>query len=158
MPDPQSTEWGGLSWSDWYAFEQAVEEHLIPKSGGIYRFQSAGEPGLLYIGEGANRRRRLRILARAYKAHPASYYLDWPAGTKRPHRGHYAAPYLRLCEDARCVIEVSWAKNVHADRVVRRAIEQSLIQQYLADTGGAPPCQHGGQGVDAYLAERKHSR
>ena len=44
-------------------------------------------------GEGVNRRCRLRILARALRRHPASFYLDWRAAglTRRPHRGHYAA-------------------------------------------------------------------
>ncbi len=75
VPDPQGADWGGLSWSDWYAFDQAISEDRIPSSAGIYRFRGRGEPGLLYIGEGADRRRRLRTLARYRSVHPASYYL-----------------------------------------------------------------------------------
>jgi hypothetical protein len=47
-----------MSWTAWHAFDEAVREDQIPSTGGIYRFRSRGEPGLLYIGEGGNRRRR----------------------------------------------------------------------------------------------------
>ena len=154
MSDPQADDWGGLSWSGWRAFDQAVTEDWIPATGGVYRFRSRGEPGLLYVGEGVNRRRRLRTLELHSKAHAARYYLEWPAGTKRPHRGHYAAPFLRLCRDAGCVVDVSWAIGVHADRAVRRAVEACLIRQYHDEAHGDPPWQHGGRGMPAYLARR----
>ncbi|HUY45904.1 MAG TPA: nuclear transport factor 2 family protein [Streptosporangiaceae bacterium] len=152
MSDPQADDWGGLSWSGWRAFGQAVTEDWIPSTGGVYRFRSRGEPGLLYVGEGAGRRRRLRTLELHSKAHPARYYLEWPAETKRPHRGHYAAPFLRLCRDAGCVVDVSWANGVHADRADRRAVEARLIRQYHDETHGDPPWQRGGRGMPAYLA------
>jgi hypothetical protein len=154
VSDPQANDWAGLSWSGWYAFDLAVADDRIPASGGIYWFRSRGEPGLLYIGEGANRRRRLRILELRSKAHPASYYLDWPDGTKRPHRGRYAVPFLRMCRDVGCVVDVSWANDVHADQVDRRAVEARLIRQHR-DVGQCdPPWQHGGRGMAAYLARR----
>ena len=151
MDDPQAADWGGLSWSEWHAFDQAVAEDRIPASGGIYRFRSRGEPGLLYIGEGADRRRRLRTLERHSTARPARYYLVWTAGTKRPPRGHYAAPYLRLCRDAACIVDVSWAIPVHADQADRRQVEACLIRQHHDEAHGDPPWQHGGRGMASYL-------
>ena len=156
--DPQKTDWGGLSWSGWCPFAQAIAENCIPKSGGIYRFRGREEPGLLYIGEGANRRRRLRALELHSKAHPAEYYLNWPHGTKRPHRGHYAAPFLRMCRDAGCVVEVSWAMDVHADLAERRRVEARLIGQYRDEAQADPPWQHGGLGMVTYLARRPGTR
>jgi predicted SnoaL-like aldol condensation-catalyzing enzyme len=153
--DPQRSDWGGLSWSEWCPFDHAVAENLVPESGGIYRFHSRGEQGLLYIGEGANRRRRLRTLERQSIAHPPAYYLDWPHGTKRPHRGHYAAPFLRMCRDAGCAVEVSWAMDVHADLAERRRVEARLIRQYRAEAQSDPPWQHGGIGMATYLARRQ---
>jgi len=154
MPDPQADDWIGLSWSHWHDLDQAVRDHLIPVTAGLYRFRARGEPGLLYIGEGANRRRRLRTLARYRNAQSASYYLCWPAGARRPFRGHYAAPFIRLCEDAGCVMEVSWAADVHANRIARRKVEACLIREHLARVGREPPCQRGGRGVAAYLEAR----
>jgi len=156
--DPQKTDWGGLSWSSWCSFAQAVAENRIPESGGIYRFRSGGEPGLLYIGEGANRRRRLRTLELHSRAHPAEHYLNRPPGTKRPHRGHYAAPFLRMCRDAGCEVEVSWAIDVHADLAERRRVEARLIDQYRDEAQADPPWQHGGLGTAAYLARRLVAR
>jgi hypothetical protein len=40
-----------VSWSEWDVFAQAIIENRIPASGGIYRFRSRGESGLLYIGK-----------------------------------------------------------------------------------------------------------
>jgi hypothetical protein len=122
--DLQAADWGDLSWSPWTDLDQAVRDHLIPVTAGLYRFRARDDPGLLYIGEGVNRRRRLRTLARALRRHPASFYLDWRAAglTRRPHRGHYAAPSLRRCKDAGCVIEVSWAREGHPDRVRHRGV------------------------------------
>jgi hypothetical protein len=158
MADSQAEDWGGLSWSAWCAFDEAVHEGQIPSTGGIYRFRSRGEPGLLYIGEGGNRSRRLRTLARMRRRHPAAYYLAWPSGTKRPHRGHYAAPQLRRCDDDGCVVEVSCAIDVHADRAARRSVESRLIRQHFDEVGHEPPCQHGGSGMTAYLAQREYRR
>ncbi len=151
MSDQHAEEWGGLSWSPWHDLDRAVRDYLIPVTAGLYRFHAQGDPGLLYIGEGANRRRRLRTLARYRKAHPASYYLEWPPGTKRPFRGHYAAPYIRLCEDAGCVVEVSWAADDHRDQVARRDVEARLIREHVAEMGHEPPCQRGGRGLADYL-------
>src|ERR1022692_3038899 len=97
--DPQTADWGGLSWSDWQDFDKAHQGNLIPASSGIYRFRARDEPGLLYIGESGEaggRRARLDDLARGRRRHTANYYLDWRAAglAKRPHRGHYAAPYF----------------------------------------------------------------
>lgn len=102
--DPQAADWGGLSWSGWHGFDEAHRSNLIPATPGIYRFRARDEPGLLYIGEsGARRGRRGRraALARGRKRHPASFYLNWRTAdlTKRPQRGHYAAPHIRRCED-----------------------------------------------------------
>jgi hypothetical protein len=158
---PQAPDWGGLSWSPWHDFDQACDDRLIPETPGLYRFRTKGEPELLlYIGEsgaaGGGRRARLDDLARGRKRHPADYYLNWRAAglVSRPHRGHYAAPYVRLCEDAGCHIEVSWALEEHPDQVERRAVEKQLIQLHRQDVGFDPPIQHGGRGIPAYLRRR----
>jgi hypothetical protein len=158
--DPQTLDWGGLSWSPWHDFDEAREDRLIPATPGLYRFRATGEQGLLYIGEsGASvggRWARLDDLARGRKRHPADYYLNWRAAglTRRPHRGHYAAPYFRLCEDAGCHIEVSWAREEHPDQRERRAAEDRLIRLHHAAMGSDPPIQYGGRGVEGYLRRR----
>jgi hypothetical protein len=157
--DPQAPGWGGLSWSPWHDFDQARDERLIPATPGLYRFRAVGERGLLYIGESGaagGRWARLDDLARGRKRHPADYYLNWRAAglARRPHRGHYAAPYFRQCEDAGCRIEVSWALEVHPDQGERRAEEERLIQLHREAVGSDPPIQHGGNGVQAYLRHR----
>jgi len=158
--DPQGPEWGGLSWSEWLDFDEAHRGKLIPATPGIYRFRARGEPGLLYIGESGEakgRRGRLDDLARGMGSHPASYYLSWRAVglAKRPHRGHYAAPYMRQCEDAGCHVQVSWALEEHPDETERKAVEARLIQLHHEAMGIDPPIQHGGQGVSAYLEKRR---
>ncbi len=108
-------------------FDEAARGHNIPATPGLYRFRAQGQVGLLYIGEGVNRRRRLKTSSRARRRDPA-LYLDWVAGTKRPHRGHYCAPYLRQCEDAASAYsEVSWTLETFEDRRQRRAIEDKVI-------------------------------
>lgn len=155
VSDPQVDSWGDVSWCEWDAFDQAVTENRIPASGGIYRFRSRGESGLLYIGEGADVRRRLQTLEKHSRAYPARYYLEWRAGSPRPYRGHYAAPFLRLCRDAGCVVEVSWTIDVHAERGSRRALETYLIRQYYDEAHSYPPWQFGGRVMAAYLVERQ---
>jgi hypothetical protein len=156
----QAADWGGLSWSGWLDFDKAHRGHLIPATPGIYRSRARDEPGLLYIGESGEaggRRARLDDLARGRKRHPASFYLHWRAAglAKGPHRGHYAAPYMRQCEDAGCHVEVSWALAEHPEKTEQRAVEARLIQLYREAVGFDPPIQHGGRGVDAYLPKRR---
>ncbi len=148
----QSRQWAGLTWSPWMNFDEAARGHNIPSTPGLYRFRGHGQVGLLYIGEGVNRRRRLKTLNRARRMDPA-FYLEWTAGTKRPHRGHYCAPYLRQCEDAASACsEVSWTFETFEDQSERRAIEDKVIAQHVEEVGAAPPCQHGGAGLAHYLA------
>jgi hypothetical protein len=149
--DPQAESWGGLTWSRWRELDDAAKSGVIPAEGGLYRFRCVGEPGLLYIGEGTNRYRRLTTLIRARRK-PAAFYLEFPAGTKRPHRGHYAAPYIRQCEDAGCHVQVSCAVEVHADQNERRRVETNLINLHRAEMGTDPPCQFGGRGLQDHLA------
>jgi hypothetical protein len=90
-------------------------------------------------------------------SHPASYYLNWRAAglVERPHRGHYAAPSMRQCEDAGCHIEVSWALEEHPETTERQTVEKRLIQLHREVMRFDPPVQHGGRGVDAYLSRRR---
>jgi hypothetical protein len=155
VSNQQADSWGGVFWCGWEAFDRAVIENRIPESGGIYRFRSHGESGLLYIGEGANRRQRLKKLETYSKARPARYYLEWPTGTPRPHRGHYAAPFLRLCRDIGRVAEVSWTIGVHPERGSRKALETYLICLYYDEVHSYPPWQFGGRAMAAYLVERQ---
>jgi len=160
--DPQATDWGGLRWSRWHDLDEAHHGKAIPATPGLYRFQARGEPGLLYIGESGSargRRARLGALARGRNRHPPEFYLSWRAAglTSRPHRGHYAAPYIRQCEQAGCQVEVSWAVQEHPDKTERRAVEARLIQLHHEATGADPPIQHGGRGVAAYLEKRRAS-
>ena len=161
--EPQAADWGGLRWSEWQDFDEAHRGHVIPATPGLYRFRAWGEPGLLYIGESGDaggRRARLDDLARGRKRHPASFYLNWRAVglAKLPHRGHYAAPYMRQCEDAGCHIEVSWALEEHPEKKARRTVEAQLIQLHREIMGVDPPVQHGGRGVTAYLEKRRANR
>ena len=156
VDDPQAPGWGGLSWSGWLDFDKAHRGNLIPATPGIYRFRTRDEPGLLYIGESGaagGRRARLDDLARGRKRHPPEFYLNWRAAglAKRLHRGHYAAPYVRQCEDAGCQVEVSWALEEHPDKAARQAVEARLIRLHREVMGVDPPIQHGGRGVVAYL-------
>jgi hypothetical protein len=155
VSDPQADNWSGVSWCVWDAFDLVVTDNRIPASGGIYRFRSRGESGLLYIGEGADVRRRLLTLEKHSKACPARYYLEWRVGSRRPHRGHYAAPFLRLCREVGCVVEVSWTIDVHAERGSRKALERYLIRQYYDEAHSYPPWQFGGRAMAAYLVERQ---
>lgn len=158
--DPQATDWGGLRWSGWQDFEEAHRGKVIPATPGIYRFRARDEPGLLYIGESGGRtgrRGRLGSLARGMRRHPADFYLNWRAAglAVRPHRGHYAAPYVRQCQDAGCGIQVSWALEEHPDTTERRAVEARLVELHRQAMDVDPPIQHGGRGVAAYLEERR---
>ena len=160
--DPQTADWGGLSWSPWQDFDEAHREKAIPATPGIYRFRARGESGLLYIGESGDaggRRARLDKLARGRKRHPPDFYLNWRAAglAQRPHRGHYAAPYVRQCEDAGCHVEVSWALEEHRDTTERRAVEARLIELHHQAMDSDPPIQHGGRGLAAYLEKRDTS-
>ena len=157
--DPQATDWGGLSWSQWQDFDEAHLGTMIPATPGLYRFRARDEPGLLYVGESGGkrgRRGRLGSLTLGMERHPADFYLDWrTAGlAKRPHRGHYAAPYMLQCKDAGCRIQVSWALEEHPDETERRAAEERLIRLHREVMGVDPPIQHGGRGVAAYLEKR----
>ena len=121
--DPQAPSWGGLSWSRWLDFDKAHRGHLIPATPGIYRFQTRGEPGLLYIGKSGNavgRRARLDDLARGLKHHPPGFYLNWrTAGlAKRPHRGHYVA---RTCASARTPDAMSRSRGRWRSTRIRRS-------------------------------------
>lgn len=154
--DPQAADWGGLSWSGWQDFDEAHRSHAIPATPGVYRFRAHDEPGLLYIGESGaagGRRARLGALARGRKRHPPEFYLNWrEAGlAKRPHRGHYAAPYMQQCQDAGCHIEVSWALEEHPGKADRKAVEARLVHLHRQATGNDPPIQHGGRGMAAFL-------
>jgi hypothetical protein len=158
--DPQAADWGGLHWSDWQDFDKAHRGNLIPATPGIYRFRARDEPGLLYIGESGEadgRRGRLSDLARGMRSQEASYYLNWRAAglAERPHRGHYAAPSMRQCEDAGCHIEVSWALEEHPETTERQAVEKRLIQLHREVMRFDPPIQRGGRGVAAYLEKRR---
>ena len=160
---PHAADWGGLCWSEWHDFEEAHCGNLIPATPGIYRFRARGEPGLLYIGESGKaggRRARLGDLARGRKRHPASFYLNWRAAgrARRPHRGHYAAPYIRQCEDDGCRVEVSWALEEHPEQTERRAVEARLILLHRETMGADPPVQYGGRGMAAYLGRRRANR
>lgn len=158
--DPQSSRWAGLHWSPWHDLDAAHQEKLIPATPGLYRFRVPGVPGLLYIGEsGARRGRaaRLDALARGRRRHSPGYYLNWRANglARRPHRGHYAAPYIRQIEEATgCTAEISWARDEHPDRAERKAAEVRLLAAYRQATGGDPPVQHGGRGMAEWLSQR----
>lgn len=143
-PDaPQSTNWGGIAWSDWRDFDKARDDRSIPQTAGVYRFRAHSEPGLLYIGESGARWTRLDDLARARRRHTADYYLS---GLGDP--GHNSAPYFIMCENAGCRIEVSWAIDELPDKRNRRATEARLI--WLSARGGLaalrrrPEAQGGG--------------
>jgi hypothetical protein len=148
-----------VAWSGWHDFDQAHSASLIPPTSGLYRFRAREDTGLLYIGESGarkGRRSRLGAMARGMMRHPPDYYLHWrDAGLpRRPHRGHYAAPYLRQCRDAGCRIEVSWSIGEFTDDGERLRTEDRLIGLHQQVTGWDPPAQHGGRGMDAYLARR----
>jgi hypothetical protein len=52
------------------------------------------------------------------------------------------------------MVDVSWAADVHGDRIARRQVEARLIREHAAQIGQEPPCQRGGRGVAANLEER----
>lgn len=150
--DPASKSWGDLNWSPWTPFDRAVDEQLIPATPGIYRFRTGGEATLLYIGIGANRRRRLHTLWRWSRKGSAAFRLR--PGEKRPFRGHYAAPALARCEEAGCRIEVSWSAEAISDKQKREDVEAGLISRHSQDAGFVPPWQGGADGLGTYLAGR----
>jgi hypothetical protein len=159
--DPQSRRWAGLAWSPWHDFDAAHQKKLIPATPGLYRFRAPGIPGLLYIGESGargGRAARLAALARGRCRHSPDYYLNWRANgiAKRPHRGHYAAPYIRQAEEATGrTVEISWTRDEHPDDTQRKAAEARLLAMYRHATGGDPPVQNGGRGMAEWLSQRK---
>jgi len=90
--------------------------------------------------------------------HSAEYYLNWEGLARRPHRGHYAAPYLRQCQDAGCKIEVSWSLPEFPDKAERRQKEHELIVAHRRVVGADPPVQHGGEGTAAFVERLSRSR
>jgi len=161
--DLQSRRWAGLDWSPWHDFDDAHREKLIPATSGLYRFRSPGVPGLLYVGESGargGRAARLDDLARGRRRRTPGYYLNWRANglAKRPHRGHYAAPYIRQTEEATGrTVEISWACEQHPEKAKRRAAEARLLAAYRDATGGDPPIQYGGRGMAQWLRQRSAS-
>lgn len=159
--DPQSRRWAGLDWSPWHDFDAAHQEKLIPATPGLYRFRSPGVPGLLYIGENGargGRAARLDDFARGRRRHTPDYYLNWRANglARRPHGGHYAAPYIRQAEEATGhTAEISWAREEYPDGAERKAAETRLLAAYRAAMGGSPPVQHGGRGMAEWLSQRE---
>jgi hypothetical protein len=116
----QATDWGGFLWTAWLPLTNVTRTHL-PPTAGLYRFRCRDEAGLLYVGEGANRQRRLGALIRARaKGLPPSYYRGYEPG-HRPHRGHYAMPCIVEHERRGCTVELSWTTEVVEDLVKRRA-------------------------------------
>lgn len=153
VTNPQSANWGDISWSRWHDLDHARDNRLIPRTAGLYRFRAQGEDGLLYIGESGALWTRLDDLARARRRHPAEYYLQ---GLGDP--GHSSAPYFMLCEEAGCKIEVSWSLAEDPDQDYRRGAEAHLLRLYREAAGEDPPVQHGGRGIAAYLNRRAHAR
>lgn len=146
---PANRSWGGVTWSPWVSFDEAQLPAEVPTTPGLYRFRTAGDETLLYIGIGANRRRRLRTLHR-WAAKGSAAFVRVP-GQKRPFRGHYAAPALARSREAGCSIEVSWMMDEIADKTERERVEASLITRHLTEAGAFPPWQHGGKELDDYL-------
>lgn len=122
------------------------DDRLIPSSGGLYRFRAQDETGLMYVRESGARWTRLDDLARARRRHDYHYYLS---GLGDP--GHSSAPYLIMCEEAGCKLEVSWTLDEVPNRRHRRAAEAQLLRLYRQTTGQDPPVQYAGRGVAAYL-------
>jgi len=124
--DPQAADWGGLSWSPWTDLDQAVRDHLIPATAGLY----ASAPAMT------------RACSTSEKASTAAGCGLWHGRCEAPgellsrlacRRSHQAPasrplcrPVPRRCHDAGCVIEVSWAGQEHPDRAQRRAKEADL--------------------------------
>lgn len=145
-----------MRWAPWQKFDEAAVTGAVPATPGIYRFRTQGEPTLLYIGIGGNRRRRLRTLRRWSRMGSQAFVKR--LGEKRPFRGHFAAPALARCEEAGCHVEVSWSLDTFPDRREREAVERALIALHLRETGLDPAWQHGGRGVRQYLAARGSER
>ena len=79
---PPAGDWGGLSWSDWHACDEAHRGNLVPAPPGIYRFGARDEPGLLYIGKGGEAGALARTPGRPRAGptrHPAGFE---PAGVR----------------------------------------------------------------------------
>lgn len=152
MREPADEQWAGMRWAPWQPFNEDVVRSAVPTTPGIYRFRTRDESALLYIGIGANRRRRLRTLRRWSRK--SSRAFEPQPGNKRPFRGHFAAPALARCEEAGCRAEVSWSLITFPERQERETVERALITQHRHETGMDPPWQHGGRGVGRYLAAR----
>ncbi|HEY3735635.1 MAG TPA: hypothetical protein VGL63_17140 [Streptosporangiaceae bacterium] len=150
MEKPADEQWADMAWAPWHQFSEVVVASVIPATPGIYRFRTHDEPTLLYIGIGGNRRRRLRTLRR-WSRKGSNAFVQRP-GEKRPFRGHFAAPALARCEEAGCVVEVSWSLATFPDRQERERVESELIARHLREAGADPPWQHGGRGIEQYLA------
>ena len=156
MGEPADEQWAGMRWAPWQEFDDAAVAvavaSAVPASPGIYRFRTHGEQNLLYIGIGADRRRRLRTLRRWSRK--GSHAFMRRLGEKRPFRGHYAAPALARCEEAGYCVEVSWPLGIFPDRQERENVERTLIEQHRRETGKDPAWQYGGRGVESYLANK----
>jgi hypothetical protein len=152
VKEPADEQWAGMRWAPWQRFDEAVVPGAVPTAPGIYRFRTQDEPTLLYIGIGGNRRRRLRTLRR-WSRKGSHAFVQRP-GEKRPFRGHFAAPALARCEEAGCLVEVSWSLATFPDPQERETVESALITQHHRETGADPPWQRGGRGVEQYLAAR----
>jgi hypothetical protein len=150
--EPADEQWAGMEWASWHPFDEAVVASAVPTTPGIYRFRTQDEPALLYLGIGGNRRRRLRTLRKWSRM--GSHAFAQRPGQQRPFRGHFAAPALARCEEAGCLVEVSWSLDTFQDRREREAIEGALIAQHRRETGVDPPWQYGGRGVEPYLVAR----
>ncbi|GCE12540.1 hypothetical protein [Tengunoibacter tsumagoiensis] len=134
-----SSDWGGLSWTPWFAFADAPAFRQLPDKAGLYRIRARELGELFYIGEtGRNVRERLGDLRRN------TLNVEMPFNDP-----HTAAPSLWAWRDAEGYeFECSAAPVVFTDhpeeaRKRREGLEFYLLWQYRLEFGLSTRCNHG---------------
>jgi len=133
--DFYARDWFGLEWSAWKPLDEDSFSE-IPKEPGLYRIQHqrTERPGLEYLGESGNTRRRVRSLARGTYAEEMPY--------RDPHT---AAPCLWAIRDAvGPELEVSYVTPSEAeDDQHRKGIEAALIALHRRETNQSQTANFG---------------
>ncbi|GCE12494.1 GIY-YIG nuclease family protein [Tengunoibacter tsumagoiensis] len=134
-----SSDWGGLSWTPWFAFADAPAFRQLPDKAGLYRIRARELGELFYIGEtGRNVRERLGDLRRN------TLSVEMPFNDP-----HTAAPSLWAWHDAEgyefecSASPVVFTDHLEEARKRREGLEFYLLWQYRLEFGSSTRCNHG---------------
>ncbi len=116
--DPVATTWGGHKWSGWIGLGQSAGT-LPERRRGLYRLRTAGEPKLVYIGQGA--------VGSRLSAHLRN------AASANGRQGELLGQAMPL--ECSWVLDDRWHDHQHLE------LENDLVAAHVLAVGSAPRAQ-----------------